>query len=101
MQMNLLPSGPIEIDDTPLRELGSTQNEMLAPKRQIQGSQPQAIPMPKPNEKRPNPQPQSESILTPISASQPIQTIAPLSYETSSNIGVVPEPVQRKPLSPR
>jgi len=101
MQMDLLPSGPIEIDDTPLRELGSTQNEMLAPKRQIRGSQPQAIPMPKPNEKRPNPQPQSESILTPIRASQPIQTIAPLSYETSSNIGVVPEPVQRKPLSPR
>ena len=101
MQMDLLPSGPIEIDDTPLRELGSTQNEMLAPKRQIRGSQPQAIPMPKPNEKRPNPQPQSESILTPIRASQPIQTIAPLSYETSNNIGVVPEPVQRKPLSPR
>jgi len=101
MQMDLLPSGPIEIDDTPLRELGSTQNEMLAPKRQIRGSQPQAIPMPKPNEKRPNPQPQSESILTPIRASQPLQTIAPLNYETSSNIGVVPEPVQRKPLSPR
>ncbi len=100
MQMELLPSGPIEVDDTPLRELGSTQNEMLAPKRQPQDSQRQDVPLPEPSKEKPNPKPQSESILVPIDGSPSNATIAPISYE-DNNIMVVPKPVQRLPLSPR
>ena len=100
MQMELLPSGPIEVDDTPLRELGSTQNEMLAPKRQPQDSQRQDVPLPEPSKEKPNPKPQSESILVPIDGSPSNATIAPISYE-DNNILVVPKPVQRLPLSPR
>ncbi len=100
LQMEMLPSGPIEVQDTPLSELGSSQSEMLAPQRERRdtGAQPTPLPMPKTTAPLDVP---NQSILKPNSAAKPLQTIAPMSYETDSEIDYSPVPVPRKPLPPK
>ena len=102
LQMEILPSGPIEIEDMPLSELGSSQSEMLAPKRVSRdaSSQSTLMPMPIPKAMAPSDS-QSQSILKPSRAPKPLQTIAPMSYETNSEIEFAPVPVPRKPLPPK
>ena len=102
LQMEILPSGPIEIEDMPLSELGSSQGEMLAPKRVSRdaSSQSTLMPMPIPKAMAPSDS-QSQSILKPSRAPKPLQTIAPMSYETNSEIEFAPVPVPRKPLPPK
>ena len=97
MQMELLPAGPIQVEDTPLSELGSSQSEMLAPKRgnRNTGSANPALPVPEvaaPSDTL------NQSILKPNHAPKPVQTIAPMSYEIGSGIDLSPAPVPRKPL---
>ena len=93
LPMEMLPSGPIEVQDTPLRELGSSQSEMLSPKREQRDGQAQPTPKTTAPLDVPN-----QSILKPNGSAKLLQTIAPMSYETSSETDYSPTPVPRKPL---
>ena len=97
LQMELLPTGPIQIDDTPLSELGSSQSEMLAPQRDNNNTTAPNPSLPALRSAVPG-ETRNQSILKPSLTPKPLQTIAPMSYEIGSGIDLSPVPVPRKPL---
>jgi len=86
---------PIEVDDTPLGEMGNNPAEVFG-----QGSDIQLRPAPYPNVELPT---VPDEISTPIPTPDPFPNaafdqIAPMNYQAEVNISGAPAPVSRKPI---
>lgn len=97
MNMEMLPSGPVEVDDIPLSEMGSNPTEMIGPNTlDTPDPRPEDLLLPTPDN---GPSSSSDqSILSPVPAPQSFQGVAPMSYESNVAVENAPEPVRRKPL---
>ncbi|MGI9473252.1 MAG: TolC family protein [Rubripirellula sp.] len=97
MSMELLPSGPVNVNDIPLSEMGTTPGEMIAPGTSVTpDARTEDLPLPTPDSS-PNSS-SDQSILSPIRGPQSFQGVAPMSYESNVAIDNAPEPVRRTPL---